>query len=296
MSDEVKMIPIEQIRILNSRYRDQKKFEVIVQSIKNVGLKKPIQVSVRARDEEGGPGFDLVCGQGRIKAFSLLGYKEIPAIVVDISKADRLLRSLAENMVRRYPAPIELIHEIDRLKELGLTLQEISRRVDVDMTTISGLLSLKRNGENRLLDAALRGRIPVGVAIDIAKTEGVEMQRELLKAYESKQVNQHALRLIRQIMNRRRLLGKDRGTGPQAGKTPRTSADSLVNAYRRESQRQKVMVKKARLCEAKLMFVVTAFRKLRQDEHFLTLLRAEGLATMPVDLWERVEGKQRAAA
>ena len=63
MNDEIKMIPIERIRILNPRQRDQKKFEIIVQSIKNLGLKKPIQVSLRATDEAEGPGYDLVCGR-----------------------------------------------------------------------------------------------------------------------------------------------------------------------------------------------------------------------------------------
>jgi hypothetical protein len=33
------MIPIEEIHILNPRHRDKKKFEVIVQSIKTLGLK-----------------------------------------------------------------------------------------------------------------------------------------------------------------------------------------------------------------------------------------------------------------
>ena len=51
MSDEVKMIPIEQIRIVNPRHRDPKKFEIIVQSIKNLGLKMPIQVSRRPASE-----------------------------------------------------------------------------------------------------------------------------------------------------------------------------------------------------------------------------------------------------
>ena len=103
MNDEVKMIPIERIRILNPRHRDHKKFEVIVQSIKNLGLKKPIQVSLRSAQEAAEPGYDLVCGQGRIQAFIALGHKEIPAVVVEVSKEDRLLRSLVENMARRHP-------------------------------------------------------------------------------------------------------------------------------------------------------------------------------------------------
>ena len=86
MNDEIKMIPIDRIRVLNPRYRDRKKFEAIIQSIKNLGLKKPIQVSLRSAQEAEEPGYDLVCGQGRIEACMALGYKEIPALVVEISK------------------------------------------------------------------------------------------------------------------------------------------------------------------------------------------------------------------
>lgn len=48
------------------------------------------------------------------------------------------------------------------------------------------------------------------------------------------------------------------------------------------------MVKKARLCEAKLTFTVTAFKKLLADENFITLLRAESIAQMPKYLHDRV--------
>lgn len=296
MSDEVKMISLDQIRILNPRHRDPKKFVLIVQSIKNQGLKKPIQVSRRQADEGEGPTYDLVCGQGRMEAFRALGHSEIPAVIVQISKEDRMLRSLAENMARRNPAPIEMLTEIERLKKEGLTLQKISDRIDVDITTLHGLLSLKKSGETRLLDAALHGRIPIGVAVEIARTEGIEMQRELLKACESRQLTQNALRMIRRVMDRRRLIGKQRGNGPRSAKETPTSADSLVNVYRRESQKQRLMVKKARLCEAKLLFVVTAFRRLLKDDHFVTLLRAEELSTMPKDIWSRVTGNNQEGA
>ena len=182
------------------------------------------------------------------------------------------------------------------MKKEGLTLREISDRIDVDTTTINGLLSLKRAGEQRLLDAALSGRIPIGVAVEIARTEGIEMQRELLKACESKQLTQAALKTIRRVMDRRRLIGKQRGNGPRNAKPARTSAESLVNVYRRESQKQRLMVKKARICEAKLLFAVTALRRLMADEHFVTLLRAEDLASMPKDIWERVSEKRKEAA
>src|SRR5437588_7766318 len=133
------MIPIDRIRILNPRHRDRKKFEIIVQSIKNLGLKKPIQVSLRSAHEAEEHGYDLVCGQGRIEAFIALGHKEIPAVVVEISKEERLLRSLVENMARRFPTPLALMNEIERLKGDGYTNVEIGKKLDIADTLVGGL-------------------------------------------------------------------------------------------------------------------------------------------------------------
>ena len=293
MNEEVKMIPIEQIRILNPRHRDKKKFELIVQSIRKLGLKKPIQVSLRAADEAEGEGYDSVCGQGRLEAFMALGFKEIPAIVVQISKEDRLLRSLVENMARRLPSPMELINEIHRLKKQGYNNTDIGRKLDIDRPTIIGLIALKKAGEERLLDAALNGKIPLGVAIDIAKADGAETQRALLKAYEKKQLNQASIRDIKKLMEQRRFMGKQRGSGGRGSRKNRPSAENLVSAYRRESEKRKLLVRKARLCEERLLFVVTAFSKLTANDNFVTLLRAESLATMPKVLGEKVAKQQK---
>jgi ParB family chromosome partitioning protein len=296
MNDEVKMIPIDRIRILNPRHRDRKKFEVIVQSIKNLGLKKPIQVSLRSAQGEEGAGYDLVCGQGRIEAYIALGHKDIPAVVVEIAKEERLLRSLVENMARRHPSPLALIREIERLKEAGYGNSEIARKLDIDNAMVVGLIALQKAGEERLLDAASSGRIPLGVAMDIAKADSVETQRELLKAYESKQLNLLSIRTVKHLIDQRRFAGKQRDTGSRAGRRRLTSAESLVHAYRRESQKQKLMIRKARICDARLVFIVTAFDKLLSDENFVTLLRAETLSTMPKYLWTKLGAKHKEAA
>src|ERR1035438_8571073 len=149
MNDEIKMIPIDQIRILNPRYRDRKKFEAIIQSIKNLGLKKPIQVSLRSAQEAEEPGYDLVCGQGRIEACMALGYKEIPAIVVEVSKEERLLRSLVENSARRFPIPADLLREIERLKAAGYNNGDIGKKLGISDSYVSSLMTLKRAGEER---------------------------------------------------------------------------------------------------------------------------------------------------
>jgi ParB family chromosome partitioning protein len=285
MKEEVKLIPIESIRILNPRHREQKKFQSIVQSIKNLGLKKPITVSLRSAQEGNEPGYDLVAGQGRIEAFTVLGFKEIAAIVVAISKEERLLMSLVENLARRFPSSMELITEIQRLKAEGYSHQVIGEKLDLDHHFVGELLSLMKNGEERLLHATMQNKIPIGIAIEIARADGAEAQLELLKGYETGQLNQVSIRTVKRLMEQRRLLGKKRS---RSGRSPsRPSAEGLVNTYRREMQRQNAFIRKAQFCESKLTFIVSALRKLTEDENFTNLLKAEGLLTMPKYLDEK---------
>ncbi len=280
MSDDIHMIPIGQICIVNPRHRDQKKFELIVDNIKNVGLKMPIRVSPRPAGEQNGFKYDLVCGQGRLEAFKALGYAEIPALVAELPREELLLCSLVENIARRYPQPMELLREIERLKAEGYSYAKIAEKIDAHEDLVRGLATLKSQGEERLLDAALKGKIPMWIAVDIAKTDTLETQRDLLKAYENKQLTRVALKYIKGLIVNRRLIGKQRGVREQPVKS-KSNVASMVEAYRREGQRQKLMIKKAQFCEHRLNLIITAFNKLLADEHFCTLLRAEAMATMP---------------
>ena len=287
---EVQMIPIDKIRVINSRERDRAKHEQIKESIATVGLKKPIQVSRRRETDEG--GYDLVFGEGRLKAFVALGATEIPAIVVDLPKDERLLRSLVENMARRHSNHSALIREIERLKAKGYSSVAISKKVGVSDTFINSLLKLVKAGEERLVEAALAGKVPITIAIAISKTDGPDTQRELLKGYEDKTLTATSLRVVKKLIEQRRIFGKARGCrSRQTEQTP--SADSFVSAYRRETERQKKLIRKAAVAEEKLLFIVTALKSLLADGHFTTLLRAEKLNTMPEYLAERIKTNSR---
>ena len=132
--------------------------------------------------------------------------------------------------------------------------------------------------------------------MEIAKTDNPETQRELLKAYESKQLDRGAIRTVKRVIDQRRLLGKKTNRRVEHGRKNQTSAESLVNAYRRETQKQQSLIKKANHAEEKLLFVETVFGKLFADENFMTLLRAEGMANVPKFLWEKISSKLKEAA
>ena len=62
-----------------------------------------------------------------------------------------------------------------------------------------------------------------------------------------------------------------------------------MSVYRQEADRQKFLVKKAHLTENRLLFVISALKQLFQDGNVLTLLRAEGLETLPEYLAQRIQ-------
>lgn len=69
-----------------------------------------------------------------------------------------------------------------------------------------------------------------------------------------------------------------------------TTPRQLLTAYQTEVRRQRLMVKKADISEQRLLFVVTALRRLLADEFFRSMLHSEGIDDMPQVLAERIQG------
>jgi ParB family chromosome partitioning protein len=286
----VKNIPIDQIRILNPRVRNRRNFQEIVQSIANVGLKRPITVSPR-KCEADSAGYDLVCGQGRIEAFVQLGQSEIPAIVIDAEESDCLVMSLVENCARRQHRAIDLLQDISTLRGRGYSDREIAPKIGVSVEYIHMIGALLEKGEERLLTAVEAGLLPLNMAIEIAKSSDEDVQRALTQAYTEKKLRGKKLVAVRRIIEQRRRRGKhlrdSRFVHRDGPKRPLTS-ESIVRVYRQEADRQKLLIKKAEVTQGRLLFIVEAIRELRDDENFANLLKAESLDTMPAFLEQRI--------
>jgi ParB family chromosome partitioning protein len=280
---DIAMIPVSEITVLNPRVRNKRVFQELVTSIANLGLKRPITVSRKA-----GGGFDLVCGQGRLEAFLALGQAAIPAVVMEVSEEDCFVMSLVENLARRQHSPLELVRQIGALKEQGYSVQEIATKTDFSAEYIWAICYLLEHGEERLINAVDRGVIPHTIAMEIARAADGDVQVALADAYEKKALPGNQMLAIRRIIEQRRVSGKAGHSGARGGGRIRVSAEALVRAYRKETDRQKLLVKKASLAQSRLLFVVNALRRLLDDEHFVTLLRAEAMHTLPRPLAERL--------
>lgn len=283
-------IPIDQINVMNPRDRGKVKFKQIVSNIANIGLKKPITV-VQRGVRDGKPLYELVCGQGRLEACRQLGDTTVPALIIEATKEELLLMSLAENLARRRQGCTELLREIANLKERGYTYGEIAQKTDLHQSYVKGIIRLLKQGELRLLEAVEGGKIPISIAVTIATSNDQEVQRALAEAYESKSLRGKQLLKARRLIEVRRAVGKSmRYAGRKH--TKEVNGDTLMQAYKRESAKQRLLVHKAKVCETRLLFVESALKQLFADAGFLSILQAAQLATMPQFLADHIGRKE----
>jgi ParB family chromosome partitioning protein len=88
-------------------------------------------------------GVELVAGERRWRAAKLAGLEALPALVQHRDDAQSLEVALIENMAREDLNPIEAARAVAALvEELGLTREEVGRRVGRSRVAVSNLLRL----------------------------------------------------------------------------------------------------------------------------------------------------------
>ena len=279
----IEQIPIGAIEVANPRVRNKKVFDEIVDNISELGLKKPITVS--RRNEPGDARYDLVCGQGRLEAYRALNQTSIPAIVIDASAEDCMVMSLVENLARRQHRAIDLLHDIEGMKRRGYDEIDISAKTGLTLEYVKAVIRLLETGEHRLLRAVESGQMPVSVAVQIADSDDAEVQHILHEAYERKLLRGNKLTAVKRLIAQRQRRGK--GYRSNSAKKP-LSVERLLRTYRDDADKKQALVRKAEITRGRLMFITEALRKLLADDNFVTLLRAEGLGTLPSNIGERL--------
>lgn len=281
----VELIPVDRITILNPRLRNRRVFQEIVASITQVGLKRPITVT--QRDGRDGPEYDLVCGQGRLEAFQQLGQQAIPAFVIDADHQTCLVKSLIEYCARRQHRSIDLVHDIAGMRGRGYSDMEIARKTGLSGEYVRGVARLLQQGEQRLLRAVEAGHVPVSVAVEIADADDAGIQEALQQAYEKNVLRGRKLLVAKRLVESRRRRGK--GLSNAHTSKSHLSSDALVKAYQEDTDRKRLLIRKADATRSRLIFITHAVRELLHDENFAGLLKAEGLDTVPKKLAARIE-------
>jgi ParB family chromosome partitioning protein len=198
--------------------------------------------------------------------------------------------SLVENFARRQHRALDLLQAIEILKHRGYTDAEIAAKAGLTVEYVRGVIGLLKNGEHRLLRAVESGHVPLSVAVEIAEAQDTEIQNVLQNAYEKRLLRGRRLMVAKRLIEQRRRRGKGfHNKGKPTQDAQPLSSNALLRAYREGVDRKRVLIRKANATRDRLIFVTEAMRKLFGEENFVTLLRAEGLDTLPKNLADRIQ-------
>jgi len=138
---DLRQLPVELITPNPRQPRRSFDEEALIQLAGSLGDRGVLQ-PVLVRPSAGGT-YELIAGERRWRAAQLAGLPTIPALVRIHDDAESLELALIENMAREDLNPVEEARACALLvEELGLTREEIGRRVGRSRVAVSNLLRL----------------------------------------------------------------------------------------------------------------------------------------------------------
>jgi ParB family transcriptional regulator, chromosome partitioning protein len=140
-AEELRQLPLELI-VANPRQPrarfDDDALQTLAESLSERGVLQPVLVRPR-----GDGTYELIAGERRLRAARMAGIESIPAIVRESADSEVLELALIENMARSDLSPIEeAVACAALIEELGLTREEVGRRVGRSRVAVSNLIRL----------------------------------------------------------------------------------------------------------------------------------------------------------
>jgi ParB family chromosome partitioning protein len=176
---ELRELPVELIKPNPSQPRtkfDPDALAALAASIETSGVVQPLLV----RPLPDG-SYELVAGERRWRAAQEAGLTKVPAVVRDQAEAERLQAALIENMVREDLNPVEEARACAALvQELGLTKEELSRRVGRSRPAVSNLIRLLELPDEAL-DLLEAGDLSEGHGKALLAAPGNDVRRRLAR-------------------------------------------------------------------------------------------------------------------
>ena len=176
---ELRDVPVALIRPNPNQPRkrfDPESITALARSIADAGLVQPLILRPLADGR-----FELIAGERRWRAAQEAGLETVPALVRDEDEARRLQTALIENVAREDLNPVDQARACAALvEELGLTKEELARRLSRSRVAISNLIRLLD-----LPDAALElleaGELTEGHGRAILRAKGASARTELAR-------------------------------------------------------------------------------------------------------------------
>jgi ParB family transcriptional regulator, chromosome partitioning protein len=155
---------------------DEGELRALADSIEARGVLQPVLV----RSLPGGR-YELVAGERRLRAAKLAGLGRVPALCRSTEESERLELALIENMARQDLNPVDAARACAALvDELGLTKEEVGRRVGRSRSAISNMIRILELPDE-VLAMVESGELSEGHGRAILQLRDRSMQRVLAR-------------------------------------------------------------------------------------------------------------------
>ncbi|OZS78992.1 nucleoid occlusion protein [Tetzosporium hominis] len=217
--EEVVHIPIG--NIVPNKYQprtvfDDSKIEELARTIRTHGIIQPIVL----REIESGH-YEIIAGERRFRAMSMLEWTEVPAIVRNLSDKETASVALIENLQREELTAIEEALAYQQLIELHeLTQEALAQRLGKGQSTVANKIRLLKLPQ-QVQDAILTKELSERHARALMKVKDEPLQLELLSQTISEQLS------VKQLEERIAAL-KEKAVEPNK-KTPPKQRRKMVN-------------------------------------------------------------------
>lgn len=172
-------IPVDQIKenpFQPRTYFDEEALQELADSIKELGVIQPITVRRVKKNK-----YELISGERRLRASKLAGLDQIPAYIRLANDQGMLEMALVENIQRQELDAVEVALSYQRLiDEIGITQEEMSKRVGKKRSTVTNYLRLLKLPP--IIQAGIRDRmLSMGHARALVNLPDENIQLDLYK-------------------------------------------------------------------------------------------------------------------
>lgn len=174
---EIIEIPVDDI--IPNRFQPRLTFDMealneLANSIKEHGIIQPLVVRSL------GDKYEIIAGERRFKAASLIGMQKVPCIVMNLNDNESAEVAVIENIQRKEMTPLEEAKSFKKILDKGyLTQDELAKRMGKSQSSVANKLRLL-NLDDVVQDAILNGKISERHARSLLKISSKEDQRNLL--------------------------------------------------------------------------------------------------------------------
>lgn len=154
-NDKIVEISLEEIKknpYQPRTYFNEEKLNELKESIEINGLLQPIIVKKAVK------GYYIIAGERRYRAFELLGRKEIPAIIKEMTDEEMMVFAVLENLQREDLSALEESESYKNLMDkMSLTQEELAKKLGKSRPYIANSLRLLK------LPAEIKNKLEQGV-------------------------------------------------------------------------------------------------------------------------------------